>query len=165
MSSSDTPDTVHPTTRTQTSQTGSLLSEHGGLREEPEEQEEPEETGDDEEVEEALTGGLLIPGGFSRRERDSVDRAHFRESLRTPNGGDQPPEVAQVFLSSSLTVQTNPPTTSGVHRRIGDMSTTARTMPLRQDRNAPRFEGDATLLSRYLEDIEEITEACGKVGE
>ena len=45
------------------------------------------------------------------------------------------------------------------------MSMTARTMPLRQDRNAPRFEGDATLLSRYLEDIEEITEACGKVGE
>ena len=166
MSSSDTPDTVHPTTSTQTSQTGSLLSEHGGLREEPEEQEEPEETGDDEEVEEALTGGLLIPGGFSRRERDSVDKAHFQESLRMPNGGDQPPEIAQVFLSSSSTAQTNPPTTSGVHRRIGgDMSTTARTMPLRQDRNAPRFEGDATLLSRYLEDIEEITEACGKVGE
>ena len=43
--------------------------------------------------------------------------------------------------------------------------TALRTMPFWQDQNAPRFEGEATLLSRYLEDIEEITEACGKVSE
>ena len=38
-------------------------------------------------------------------------------------------------------------------------------MPLRQDRGALLFEGDATLLKRYLEDVEELTEVCGKTAE
>ena len=45
------------------------------------------------------------------------------------------------------------------------MADIRRTMPLRQDRGAPTFTGEAGLLSRYLEDVEELTEACAKTGE
>ena len=37
-----------------------------------------------------------------------------------------------------------------------------RTMYLRQDRGAPTFAGKAGLLSRYLVDVEKLTEACTK---
>lgn len=50
------------------------------------------------------------------------------------------------------------------HNINAEMATiTPRTMPLRQDRNAPLFAGEADLLKRYLEDVEELTQACGKV--
>ena len=38
----------------------------------------------------------------------------------------------------------------------------ARTMPLRTDRGALSFKGEAGLLVRYLEDVEELTEVCNE---
>ena len=50
-------------------------------------------------------------------------------------------------------------------RRYGDDGARvaqARTMPLRTDRGALSFKGEAGLLVRYLEDVEELTEVCNK---
>ena len=128
-------------------------------REELEDQEQEEERGTEDEAED-LEDEEDQPEEDSAGQEGQQDHEYSGLSTRrhqdTQEARSHPP---------------TPPTDNRQHpaaAQIGDMQAGhhgTRQMPLRKDRGALLFDGDASLLPRYLEDVEELTAACQRTGE